>query len=176
MNKLNLLAISTMIILTGLYSCTEKEGCTDINAINYDTENEGDNSSCTYSMNELKGAYTTTAICNYGIDTDTTDIILLFNDSTNTLFTTQSIEDGDTGYLFKGSIIRGDILLSNEVDEYIEIDTISSDTTHYVATISGFGSLSGSTVSIEYTIETKAEAPSWSGTFFEICTFTGTKQ
>lgn len=85
------LLIITAILFT--LGCSKKEGCTDRNASNYDSDAEKENGNCIFSTSSLMGDYAVTKTCSNGNSSicmtvsqgATNTIIISFNDCAGTL-------------------------------------------------------------------------------------------
>ena len=70
-----------LVVSMTIYACKKKEGCTDSNAINYDSSAEKNNGTCTYNTDTSTVNNDTT---NTGENTDSTGIITFFPPDTTT--------------------------------------------------------------------------------------------
>ncbi|UPT66705.1 MAG: hypothetical protein M0D57_20065 [Sphingobacteriales bacterium JAD_PAG50586_3] len=57
-------AVASMLLVgTATFSSCGKEGCTDVNADNYDADATDDDATCAYATDQFVGAYLVNEIC-----------------------------------------------------------------------------------------------------------------
>lgn len=130
--------ISTLCFLGILsLSACKKEGCTNMDAINYDKEADNDDGTCNFQAANFVGTYNVTG----------TKVDLTFEDTTiqNYQFiisyvseTNVSISNlGNSSNVFTASIKNNQLTISSQVKNLVE-------------TWSGTGVISGSTINLQY--------------------------
>jgi len=141
--------ILTCIILIGMSSC-KKEGCTDKNANNYNSEANKDDNSCSFSSDKFVGTYKTENSSGSEIDSYTCTI-------TKTDYNRITL----TNIVNRGKVITATVIN----DEYITIDPYDNliyETSNFtnmttaIHIISGYGILENNFLTLELTVEYNA--------------------
>lgn len=147
------LMLSCLILIITISSCKDeptRNGCTDVDAENYDSDANQDDGSCTYAREKFIGSFQSNSICDNGM----------------TRFYTMNIKEAPAS-------VR-QVRLSNfsELGESGIIATVFGDNLSFNETIlgvdfSGTGSLNVDTLTIEYTAS--------NGVSSETCSITGVR-
>lgn len=153
-NFINLAMAALVAFGTVAYTGCGKKGCMTETDDSYDaTATEADPDACdpTATVSKFVGTFAGTETCASGTDAYTITITSSSNEYT---ILVKNLYDAGTDFTLTASVSQGEITIANQ--------TVSG------ATVSGSGELSGSTLTINYTITV--------GVNSDTCTVTATKQ
>lgn len=130
---------SLIILAWGiLLSSCKKEGCTNVDALNYDNEANADDGSCKFEAENFVGTYNVTG---YAVDQtfgDTTaqSYQLIINHTDATSISISNL--GNTSLTFTATIKNGQLNIPIQIKNVVE-------------SYSGNGVISGTTINLQYT-------------------------
>jgi hypothetical protein len=130
--------IATLLVAVTLFaSSCKKEGCTDLDALNFDIEANTDDGSCTYQSQNFVGTYNVTG---YAVDQT-------FGDTTIQAYQFIITHAGGTGIsisnLGNTSLNFNATIKNNQLNIPIQLKNV-------VESYSGSGVISGTTINLQY--------------------------
>ena len=134
MKSIGLIALA----LTVLISSCKKEGCTNIDALNYDNEAKTDDGSCKFEAENFVGTYNVTgyAVDQFFGDTTAQSYQLIINHTDATSISISNL--GNTALTFTATIKNGQLNIPLQIKNVVE-------------SYSGNGVISGTTINLQYT-------------------------